>query len=195
MGESRDTIERIDDALQQLGREFGAEECHGLLTGFYCASGGLEEAQWLALIAPEVDRHDLLVEESLTLMTTMLAETARQLNDTALGFHLLLDDESEAIGDRVESLGLWCQGFLLGLSEGGIADPAKLPSDSGEVLRDLIEIAGIDSYALSGEGDEGDEEDEIAITELVEFVRTAVLLLNEELNPSKAPPRQEVTVH
>ncbi len=69
-------------------------------------------------------------------------------------------------------------------------DLASLPADSGEVMRDLVEIARASSYDLSG-----GEEDEASYNELLEYVRTGVLLINEELNPTQAPPQGNTTLH
>ncbi len=190
MSDNSDAIGRLAGALEQLQSDYTAEECHGILTGLFCARGKLEQEEWLAFIAPDADRNDLLVTESLAVLEALHAETLALLNDSNLGFQPLLPADDVPLAQRVRALGLWCDGFILGLSEGGIAEPAKLPGDSGEVIEDLLEIARIDSYDLSD-----DEEDEAAITELEEFVRTAVLLINEELNPTKAPPREELTLH
>jgi uncharacterized protein YgfB (UPF0149 family) len=76
------------------------------------------------------------------------------------------------------------------MSEGGMKDLAALPADSSEVMRDLVEIARAGGYDL----EEG-EEDEVAYNELLEYVRTGVLLINEELNPTQAPPQDNVTLH
>jgi uncharacterized protein YgfB (UPF0149 family) len=101
-----------------------------------------------------------------------------------------LPEDDAAVEERVEALGQWCQGFLLGISAGGLKDLDKLPGDSGEILRDMVEIARVGSYEL-----EGGDEDEESFQQLLEYVRTGVLLLNEEVNPTTAPPRDDVTLH
>ena len=53
-----------------------------------------------------------------------------------------------------------------------------------ELLDDLAEIARVDF-----EVGEPDEEEQAAFAEVVEYVRVGVLLINEELQPSKAPPQ------
>ncbi len=50
-------------------------------------------------------------------------------------------------------------------------------------MRDFAEIAG------TGFDVEIDETNETAYSEIVEYVRVGVLLINEELQPIKAPPR------
>jgi uncharacterized protein YgfB (UPF0149 family) len=96
---------------------------------------------------------------------------------------LLLPGEEAALPERADALGSWCQGFLLGLSLGGVQDIGKLPGDAAEVVRDMVELSRAGSYELSGS-----DEDENAYAELLEYVRTGALLVNEEMNPIKAPP-------
>ena len=92
---------------------------------------------------------------------------------------------------QVNALGEWCQGFLIGLSLGGVEDFQALPDDAKEIARDLVEIARAGtSYELSGL-----EDDEEAFVELVEFIRVGALLINEELHPNKISQVEDTTVH
>lgn len=185
------SIDEIDDALERLESDAGAAESHGAMAGLLCAAGRLERAQWLKRLFPSIDSSDLLAREAMEQLARLYEETARQLDDAVLDFHLLLPEDDEApLDERIEALAEWCQGFLLGMSEGGMKDLSTLPADSGEVMRDLVEIARAGSYDLAG-----GEEDEVAYNELLEYVRTGVLLINEELNPTQAPPQDNITLH
>lgn len=190
MNDISDFMARIDKAMEQFEQEVQAAECHGWLVGLICARGELKWEEWSSMVAPVVDRDDLLAQEGLEILEMLYDETQRQLNDTALDFHPLLPDDENDIEDRIAALGEWCQGFLFGLSEGGLKELDNLPEDSAEVIRDMVEIGSAEGYEL-----EGGDEDEEAYSELLEYVRTGVLLINEELNPSKAPPREDVTYH
>jgi uncharacterized protein YgfB (UPF0149 family) len=106
--------------------------------------------------------------------------TQEQLNDAEAGFELLLPDDEVRLAERSEALASWCQGFTFGLVAGGLKEGADLPQDSRELIRDLVEIA-----RLGHEESEGDDEDEEAYMQLSEYVRMAVLLINEELQPLK----------
>lgn len=183
-------IDEIGDALERIESDMGAAECHGIMAGLLCATGRMEKAQWLKRIFPSVDAGDLLAREAIETLARLYDDTARQLDDAVLDFQLLLPDDDEPLDERIEALAEWCQGFLLGMSEGGMKELGALPADSAEVMRDLVEIARAGSYDL-GEG----EEDEVAYNELLEYVRTGVLLINEELNPTQAPPQDNVTLH
>lgn len=184
-----DRIQRLSAALDQLDSALSPAECHGTLVGLLSAQGKPDAAAWLAQVAPEANAGDLPAQEAGQALMELFGETVRQLNDPGLGFEPLLLGDDESLGERVEALGQWCQGFLLGLSEGGVKQIENLPGDAGEVVRDMVNISRAASYDIS----EG-EEDENAYAELVEYVRTGVLLLNEELNPTKAPPRGD-TLH
>jgi hypothetical protein len=67
---------------------------------------------------------------------------------------------------------------------GGIGDTAELPGDVAEIIQDISEISRADV-----DGGAQGEDEENALSELVEYVRMSVLLVNEELQPMKAPPR------
>lgn len=190
MGNTTEMIDALDAALEQVGTEMEAEECHGTLTGLFCAKGELSPDEWLAYVAHNLDANDLLAKEALSTLQKVYESTRKGLNDSTLDFQLLLPGDETRVEERINALGQWCQGFLLGLSAGGVTDIDKLPGDSGEILRDLVEIARAGSYEL-----EGGEEDESSFHQLLEYVRTGVLLLNEEMHPTKAPPRDGITLH
>lgn len=190
MKQANEVIDTLNTALEQAQTEMRAVECHGTLTGLFCAKGELKPEEWVAFIGKGLDANNLLQREALAAFKMLFEVTREQINDSVLDFHPLLPEDGADVEERIEALGQWCQGFLLGLSAGGINDLDKLPGDSGEILRDLVEIARAGSYEL-----DSDEEDEHSFSELLEYVRTGVLLLNEELHPTKAPPRDAVTLH
>ncbi|MCK9532641.1 MAG: UPF0149 family protein [Gammaproteobacteria bacterium] len=185
-----DRAQRVATALDQLDSALSPAECHGTLVGLLSASGKTDVAGWLARVAPAMDPADLTAQEARQVLLDLFGETVAQLNDPGLGFEPLLLPDDEPLNDRVEALGEWCQGFLMGLSEGGMKNTDDLPGDAGEVMRDMVNLSRAASYSTSES-----EEDETAYTELVEYVRTGVLLLNEELNPTQAPPRGDSTLH
>lgn len=190
MKQANDVISQVDQALAQIETEMQAVECHGALCGLFCGHGKLEKAAWLDFIAHGLDPQDLLKRDALATLGMLHEITRQQLNDSTLDFHPLLPEDDTPIDERIDALAEWCQGFLLGLSAGGVQQIDAMPGESGEILRDLIDIARADSYEL-----EDDEEDEQSFFQLLEYVRTGVLLLNEEMHPSKAPPRSEATIH
>ncbi len=186
MTQANELIGRVNEALEHASASYGAEECHGTLVGMFCANSDLKLEEWL----PEIEAQGVLLSPELgEILRVLYTVTREQLNDSMLDFHPLLPDDDNGVAEHVEALGQWCQGFLLGLSTGEV-EMENLPDDSGEILRDLLEISRLSSFDLDGE-----EEDEESYQQLLEYVRTGVLLLNEELNPTRAPPREDITFH
>lgn len=183
-------ITLVDTALRRLGADIGASECHGLLAGCLCSAGALTREAWFNHLGVAAQPGNVLAQEASQTLDALRKAMMVQLNDPLLDFQPLLPDDARPLVERVEALGEWCQGFLMGMALGGLKDLDKLPGDSGEAVRDMVQLAGAGGYDV---GD--DEEDEQAYADLVEYVRTAVLLMNEELHPSKAPPQTDPTVH
>ena len=154
-------------------------EAHGSLAGALCATDGYGVEDWLAEILPE----GTVPEETAVLSLRGLYEATRAaLTDTQMQFDLLMPDDDEPIELRAEALTLWCNGFVYGLGSGGAPDPERLPGDAGEIVRDLAHImrAGVDER-------EGVEANELALAELVEFVRVGVQVVFEELGALRQP--------
>ncbi len=174
-------FDELERDLDQVHATMGAAEAQGLMCGLVCASGRLDEAAWAGQLLPDTP----LPEAGAGSRLRALARTTLTgMNDSGLGLTLLLPDDSIALRRRAAALGEWCQGFLLGLGVGGLGEPDRLPDNVQEILRDLSEIARVEF-----DTDSVDEEDERAYMEITEYVRMGVLLINEELQPVKAPPR------
>lgn len=178
-------FEDLERSLKQLESPLLAAETHGLLSGLLTADFStpfetlIDEV--LELEAPP-DPNDVLMREALRPLRALYDETKAALADPELGFEPLLPDEAQAsFARRLRALGHWVQGFLYGLGRGGVR-PESLKGESGELLRDFGEIARIDEDSAE------DDEAEADLFELTEFVRVGVLLLNEELQPFRAPP-------
>ena len=177
--------------IERLGAQQVPAELHGTLTGLLCANGQAGAEVWLQNLFPNVPEGDLLADEAFTELKQLHEATREQLNAPECEFQLLLPDDEANLDDRVHALGEWCQGFLVGLSLGGIKDFKALSGDAREIAEDIVEIARADSsYSF-----DGSEEDEHAYAELVEYLRVGVMLLNEEIQPSQAPPVMDTTVH
>ncbi len=174
----------VSDALARAHSAVDAADCHGLLAGLICAAGFADPRVWMAQVFEEFDPKDLLQVAASKQVQALGEDTLVRLNSPELDFELLLPDDDDALRERAESLGSWCGGFLAGLGLGGVSDTSQLPEEVAELLDDLAEIARVDF-----EVGEPDDEEQAAFAEVVEYVRVGVLLINEELQPSKAPPQ------
>ncbi|MEJ2180050.1 MAG: UPF0149 family protein [Gammaproteobacteria bacterium] len=176
--------DHIESALQSLEADIGPSEIHGTLCGLLCATNDTQADSWFRSLIPESNNNDLLHEEARQSLALLHKETQRQLNDPTCDFQLLLPGDYVDAVTRTVSLGEWCQGFVMGFMMCGIKDFRKLPENSAEVAQDIMEMSRIGSEYES----ENTEDDAEALEELIEYVRVGVLLINEELHPTRAAP-------
>jgi uncharacterized protein YgfB (UPF0149 family) len=175
------THAELASTLKTLRLGVGASDLHGSLTGYLCAGGTTTAEEWPRAL--EIDPGtSTLNDESLRRLYT---ECRAQLEDPDLGFEPLLPGQEMPVEDRAEALVEWCRGFLGGVGLSG-AEPRALSSDATEVLSDLGRIAA-SQFAY-----ENAEEDETALSEVLEFVRVGVLLLHAEMRRPRNPRH---TVH
>lgn len=119
--------------------------------------------------------------ESTRLMSSVYEIVQGQMTDSNLQFELCLpDSENSDLTQRVVALAAWCDGFMYGLANAGLQNTSKLSTQTQEILKDLSRIA-----QLSG-ADTGEEDEEVSYNEILEYVRIAVLLVAEEVQPLKS---------
>ena len=177
-------IEILDEALFKVNAMMGAAESHGVLCGMLCARGAIELSEWIGHVLGDQEEGNVLLHDTVHQLAELHQVTMEKVNDISGSFYMLLPDDDEDLIGRTEALANWCQGFVYGLAAGGINEDSKLTGDTREILLDFIEISRA-GYNI-GEDDvievsETTEEDELAFVEVVEYVRTGVLLINEEL--------------
>jgi len=169
-------FDAVQRALQHLGATAEAAEAHGILAALLLDRSPLP--LWLGQILDDLpDKGDALAAERIALLEELYAETREQLENEEFGFELLLPDEVEDFGRRLQGLASWCQGFLFGLGVSGLAGGERLDTEARECLSDLLEISKL------SDDDEGGDEAELQFAEIAEHVRMVTLLLNESLNP------------
>ena len=168
--------DELNDAMQSAEIAMESAECHGMLCALICADKQPKQ-RWLDEILPDGrESGDLLIKELVAVFVGMYETTQAQFDAAEFGVRMLLPDDNEALSVRMQALGQWCEGFYLGLGIAGINDLDKLPEDSREIVSDMIDIAQIEVDA-----DDIGEEDEVAYTEVAEYLRVGVLLIHEEL--------------
>jgi uncharacterized protein len=178
MPTSAQSFNDLQRALVQSHALTDAAEAHGTLVGSLCSTScSLDE--WLGEILPD-GRADTLTAVSLR---AIFDATCGELGDGAMSFQPLLPDDDAPLTERTSALGEWCQGFLYGIGAGAMPDPSVLEGEAAEVLRDMTEITHVDV-----DTSEDPETNELAYTELVEFVRVGVQLLYAHLQPLREPP-------
>lgn len=157
----------IEAESRQLALAASPFELHGGLCG-WLAGGGAAVREWPAKVLAD----DALPAPAEGGALDELREaSAAQLADRSFDFALLLPAADTSLAERSGALFDWCRGFLggFGLAGGG---KIKLSDEGQEALADLGKLAAAQPQS------DGDEEDEIALVEIEEFVRVAVLLLH-----------------
>ena len=166
------TYKACNAIIVQSDAELSAAEAHGMATGMLCVDEQAESASWLVEL---LDDSSSVPEENKNVLVRLFEETRRLLASDEFEFDLFLPEDDASLIEQVEALKNWCRGFLFGVSSGTSA--ANFPKDAREILKDIVEFTKLDANA------EGDE-DERAYMEITEYLRSAVLLLRDELGNS-----------
>lgn len=156
-------------------------ELHGLLCGLLCADRDLDPKQWLNHASDLLEDGEL-TESTSDVLLKLFEYGAAQLNSPDCSVVPLLPDDEAPLRQRADALGAWCQGLLYGLGVGELERRGGLSAESREFLRDAADIAqaGFDA-------DEATEADETAYTEVVEYLRVGLLLIQQDLSRLTAP--------
>ncbi len=158
-----------------------AAESHGIYCGLLASGVAAPRERWLAELLPAgsaqgADGRAAALRDALL---ALAAATDNALAATEQAFHPLLPGDERPLRERADAVHGWTRGLLYGL---GIAnlDAAGLPPETREVIDDLTKITQMDL-------DELDEsaENEAALTEVLEFLRVAALLLREQDRPAR----------
>ena len=178
------THSELGELLDVLRFGIGPSDLHGSLTGYLCGGGVADSRGWLAAL--ELDPDDTVAEIPHAALTNLYDQCAAWFDDPELGFEPLLPPADAALDRRADALVEWCRGFLGGLGLAGVSQHQGLSVDAAEILKDFGTIAATRFEYADG------EEDETALTEVIEFIRVGVLLLHAEI---VAAPRVGATLH
>jgi uncharacterized protein YgfB (UPF0149 family) len=152
--------------------DFCAAEAHGMATGMLCANEKTDSNYWLGELL-----HDTpcIADEQRRLLVSLFEETRRLLAGDEFEFDLFLPDDDAPLIEQIAALRSWCQGFLFGI--GSVVAKSNHSRDAHEILKDITEFTKLDTAA-----EDENEEDAHAFMELTEYLRSAVLLLRDELS-------------
>ncbi len=169
----------LEQVLADVGAAIGASESHGMLCGMLSAEAEVPAAGWIARVLDGTEPKGEPARRCLELLAGTYQAVRAGLEDSNMDFQLLLPADEADPRLLAEALGAWCNGFLFGFgSSERAAGGTNLPAEVSEALSSMAEIARVDS-------DAAEDSDQDAYQELVEFVRVAVLLIREQLQPVK----------
>lgn len=174
--------EYVGQCLLDAKVDYSASGAHGLLGGLIC--GGETNilhklsSEWFVSESDE----DPAVVACRSVMDDLSRAIYAYIDGEDFGFPVLLPDEDASLQQRAIAVRDWCEGFLYGVGLVEAASETGLPEQAKEALNDLAEINRMDVDDISG-----DDEEEMALTELTEFLWVAAMLVYEEM----ANERQE----
>lgn len=144
-----------------------AAELQGFLTGLIC--GGVTEQNWQPLLFQFTNDNHAYPTKLLDQIRLVFAQSQKQLADLeGFNFYLLLPEEN--VFAKADALSEWVNHFLLGL---GVTQK-NLDKETGEIGEALDDLQSIGQ--LGYDESENKEELEIALEEVVEYVRTIATL-------------------
>lgn len=163
--------EALAGALAALGAVASAAECHGIASGMLTADPAAGPGPWLAHLLGDEFAVEAGDEAHLALLHAAWQRLSDELADTeTMGFRPLLPEADSDPAVRAQALVDWVEGFLFGTTLAGRAGDG-----TDEFLRDLGAIARLDVAAVAG-----DDVDQRALDELVEYARVGALLVREQ---------------
>lgn len=167
--------------LETLYLGVNASDLHGSLTGCLCAGACMGVEDWLDALQldfddPGVTRYEVLQR--------LYRSCRSQVEDSPVHITPLLPARTAPMPQRADALVEWCRGFLGGFGLGGATQRARLSSDASGILHDLGVIAASHfDYA-------DNTEDEQALADVIDFVRTGCAFLRREISAAaRAPAR------
>lgn len=175
--------EPLNKSLQYVGALMDAAETHGILCGLLCTSSVFDEKEWFIHVLGEVAVEDNLASECQQQLWLVKNYTLEQLNSFDCEFMPLLPDNDILLAERVQALGGWCEGFLLGLGLTQIKTEV-LSNEMGEFIEDVISISRVATTTDS-------EENEEDYMQVVEYLKIGVISLYEELSQTDGQYEQE----
>ena len=182
--------ESMNGVLTQLAEDLDSSESHGVLCGLLCINPDQARSGWTRYILEQISVVDQAAEAKQVgqVLEPLLVEAQGRLNSVECDFQPILP-ESDTLSVRTQALAKWVQGFLVGMSFGGVKDLKDLPSDSMEIMQDMVKIAQAGRYAVTESN-----EDEAAYSEILEYLRAGTMLIYQEHNSPEptVPPGNAV---
>ena len=157
-------------------------ELHGLLCGLLCLNADVDRDYWLNCVREALADGGEGSAPVDDLLVKLLEFGAAQMNALDGSVTPLLPDDDTPLRQRVNAISQWCDGLLYGLGRGEVELRGILGEESWEFLDDVTDIAQI-----GFDTDEAGEADEIAYTEVVEYLRVGLLMIQQDIQHSTTP--------
>jgi uncharacterized protein YgfB (UPF0149 family) len=175
----------VVQGVSSLQLPISCAELHGVLCG-YLAAGRMRQAK-LYLRSILSKRHSEQAQPAAAVLFDIVTISQQQLSNLGFDFELLLPGEDLSLPVRARAFSEWCEGFTQGLTVAGVDFNQLEGDDAQEAVEHITEFAQLDYEAL-----QVNEENERALTEVIEYTRMAVLAIHAE---TKTHDPQQGTAH
>lgn len=165
---------KLASLFKKIKSDLHPAQTHGLLCGYLCVTKNPGKSE------PDFEKSLLDVQgnkQSEKILSDLYKASYHSLKQFSFEFSLILPDDSANLNTRVEALGLWCQGFLIGISQAENPVQEHPDSEVKEALSDLSEISQVNFGDIPE-----NEEDEAAYLELAEYTRLSALMIFNTLH-------------
>ncbi len=181
MLENLPDYQNLSSQIESAGLEYTLAEIHGIASGMLCSMTADFPVLWQKALFEDADANDVLVGEARTALDQLVALTNEQLEANELSLSLMLPADDTPVAQRALGVRDWSQGFLYGFGLAGKQEDSLFSADAGEALRDLVHISRMDTGEL-----EDVEQDEVALTELSEYLWVAALMIRQDVQSQAA---------
>ncbi len=166
----------FSEHLQALNVLASPSELQAHVTAMLVVNHEIAYETWVDWI-----RSEYCVDEGIgsgldTVLMAVFDMTKEQLEQEDYSFQLLLPEKEPNMTTKLSVLVDWVSTFLASMGLAGFTGKEKLTKDAMEFIEDLDKIVRVEQTAEDTEGEELD------FIEIVEYVRTGVMILHDELN-------------
>ncbi|WP_040728347.1 UPF0149 family protein [Thiomicrorhabdus sp. Kp2] len=186
-------FEQVNEVIAPFPELESPAFIQGMLIGLLCGDSDIQEAVWIKKLIEEAQIKSVK-ESFLKVLDDVFQETNKGMNGSGFELNLCIPEDTESLVFRAAMLGQLCEGILYGLGLIGALNESEneIPKEVRELIEDFGQISRIDIGSLS-DSEQLTDAEESDFMELVEFVRVGILTINEELNPTQAPPIMDAT--
>jgi uncharacterized protein YgfB (UPF0149 family) len=170
-----DRVSAFSEQLWNLPAGLSESLLHGAVCGLLCGAPEESFAGQRRALTDLLDDASRMDEDELDRFIEFAAD---ELASPELAFEPLLPGDEFAMGERIESLAEWCDGFLTAFDETG----GELDDDAADALEDIERIAEVDG---------NDEDDEFDLFSVAEHLKVAVLLIHDSAHAPQEPDDDE----
>ncbi|WP_193162247.1 UPF0149 family protein [Microbulbifer hainanensis] len=179
-------FDSLANAILAAGGVADPSELHGFACGVLSAGARPDKKRWQQELADLMQLEAVPADLNRDFLQ-LAQDSLAHLRNGEFDFQLLLPSD-EDIAARTQTLGHWCQGFLLGFGIGNYQ--GELEATSREALEDIGSIAQVDADAV-----EATDDMEKQLLQVQEYVRVAVMNIFTETAGPQPDAGSAPTVH